>query len=195
MRDPESRDPEQPPIGGPALDPWLAEMLPELLPARPLPEVGRGRLLQVARSFPFRYAPFYDQLGALWDLSEPALRAVFEAAADAKAWQRVWPGFRFLGVGGGPKLEGARARLLHFDAGLRFPRHRHRGAESILVLEGSYTDSSAITVSAGDLQEMRAGSDHDLVIAPDGPCVAGLVERGLEFTSPVLKLLGRWFSL
>jgi quercetin dioxygenase-like cupin family protein len=195
MRDP-GRDPEQPVTGDP--DSWLDEVLSEVLSDSSAPvsaEVGRVRLLEAARSPSLRYAPFYDRLGALWDLSDPALRAVFEAAADLSAWQRVWPGFRQLSVSGGPKLDGARARLMHFEPGFRFPNHRHRGAEALLVLEGSYSDQNQVTFVAGDLQEMAAGTAHELVVAPDRPCVAALVERGLEFTNPLLKLLGRWFSL
>src|SRR5262245_23330240 len=55
MDDPESHDPEQPPVEE-ALDSWLDEALPEPLPRSELGRGGRGRLLQVARSFPFRYA-------------------------------------------------------------------------------------------------------------------------------------------
>ena len=194
MRDPERRDPEPPLTGDP--DSWLDEVLPDILPPRPVSaEVGRVRLLEAVRSPALRYAPFYDRLGALWDLPDPALRAVFEGAANARAWQRVWPGFRQLSVVGGPKLLGARARLMHFEPGFRFPSHRHRGAETLLVLEGSYSDENQVRFGPGDLSEMAAGSAHELVIGPDGPCVAAVAERGLEFTGPLLKLLGRWFSL
>ena len=50
-------------------------------------------------------------------------------------------------------------------------------------------------VRAGERQDMSAGSEHELVIGPEGPCVAGVVERGLTFSGPVLGLLGRWFSI
>jgi putative transcriptional regulator len=175
-------------------DSLLAEVLPDLLSPSPLSGLGRARLLGAARAWPLRYAPFFDRLGELWDLADPELERVFAAAADAKSWQRGWPGLRFLGVTGGAKLAGGRARLLHLAPGVRFPRHRHTGSESILVLEGSYTDSNARVVRAGDRQDMSAGSEHELAIGSRGPCVAGVVERGLEFTGPVLKLLSRWFS-
>jgi anti-sigma factor ChrR (cupin superfamily) len=84
---------------------------------------------------------------------------------------------------------------MRFEPGFRFPNHRHRGAETLLVLEGSYSDQSQVSFAAGDLQQMDAGSAHELVVGPHGPCVAALVERGLEFTNPLLKMLGRWFSL
>lgn len=185
------RNPEAQPPGS---DPELEARLVELLPTGSPPERARGRLLAAAQSWPLRYAPFYDQLGALWDLADPELEAVFTLAASERSWRRVWPGFRFLGVAGGPKLEGGRARLLHFAPGVRFPRHRHRGSERILVLEGSYTDSNLVRVGPGDEQDMAPGSEHELVIGLEGPCVAGVVERGLEFSGPVLGLLSRWFS-
>jgi anti-sigma factor ChrR (cupin superfamily) len=194
MRDRVSPDPDLPRVEA-EVDALLAEALSELLPEQGLSRAARARLLGAAQSSALRYAPLFDQLGELWDLADPELERVFTAAADAKAWQRAWPGFRFLGVNGGAKLAGARARLLHFSPGARFPRHRHREAESILVLEGSYTDAGVLVVRAGERQDMSAGSEHELVIGSDRPCVAAVVERGLEFTGPVLKLLGRWFSL
>jgi len=194
MRDPESPDPDLPQMEA-ELDSWLAEALPEVLPTSSLSQGGRARLLGAAQSWPRRYAPFFDSLGELWDLADPELAAVFAAAGESKGWQRAWPGFRFMRVEGGPKLAGARARLLYFAPGARFPRHRHKDAESVLVLEGSYSDGGSLVVRAGERQDMSAGSEHELVIGAEGPCVAGVVERGLTFSGPVLGLLGRWFSI
>lgn len=185
--DPAGAEPEQ--------EPWAAEPLPGVLADSAPTAVGRNRLLQAASSWSLRYAPFYDRLGALWDLGDPELRAVFESAADSRHWQRPWPGFGFLTVDGGPGLAGARARLLHLAPAFHFPRHRHQGPERILVLAGSYTDSATIRVGPGELQEMAAGSEHELLIGHEGPCVAAVVEQGLTFTGPLLKLLTRWFSL
>lgn len=186
------RDPEQPKAGEP--ESWLVEALADVQPHADLSsQVGRKRLLDAASSGPHRYAPFYDRLAALWDLSEPALKVLFTVAAERRAWRPVWPGLRMLGVSAGPKLSDARARLLRFEPDFRFPNHRHSGVETVLVLEGSYTDSSGVTLRAGDSQQMEPGSAHELRVGAEGPCIAAVAERGVEFTGPILKRLARWF--
>jgi putative transcriptional regulator len=152
---------------------------------------ARERLLASVRELPLRYAPFYERLGALWDLPEERVSEVLTSAKDSARWQwTALPGVRQIEVQGGPRTENARVRLLKFSAGVRFPRHRHIGREDVLVLEGSYSDSDGRVVGPGDLQVMEPGSEHGLRIHADEPCIAGLVQFGMEFTGPVL----RWVS-
>jgi putative transcriptional regulator len=152
---------------------------------------ARERLLASVRELPMRYAPFFQRLAALWDLPEERVSEVLTSAKDSARWQwTALPGVRQIEVQGGPRTEKARVRLLKFSAGVRFPRHRHIGREDVLVLEGSYTDSDGRVVGPGDLQVMEPGSEHGLRIHADEPCIAGLVQLGMEFTGPVL----RWVS-
>jgi putative transcriptional regulator len=161
------------------------------LSGAPAPSRSRERLLASVRELPLRYAPFYERLGALWDLPEERVCGVLTLAKDAARWQwTVLPGVRQFELQGGPRTESARVRLLKFSPGVRFPRHRHIGLEHVFVLEGSYTDSDGQVVGPGDLQVMEPGSEHGLRIHAGEPCVAGLVQFGMEFTGPVL----RWVS-
>lgn len=161
------------------------------LSGAPVSLESRERLLAAVRELPLRYAPFYERLGQVWDLPETRLCEVLTLAKDAGQWQwTVLPGVRQIEVQGGPRTESARVRLLKFSPGLRFPRHRHLGLEHVLVLEGSYTDSDGHEVGPGDLQVMEAGSEHGLRVHQEQPCVAALVQFGMEFTGPVL----RWVS-
>ncbi|HVZ34889.1 MAG TPA: cupin domain-containing protein, partial [Polyangiaceae bacterium] len=81
----------------------------------------------------------------------------------------------------GPSLGSADTGLVRMAAGLAFPRHRHIGAERVLVLEGGYRDSSGRVVIAGDAVEMPDGSRHAYRVLPDGPLVFALVlESGIE---------------
>jgi anti-sigma factor ChrR (cupin superfamily) len=92
-------------------------------------------------------------------------------------------------LSGGPALAGARAQLLRFAAGARFPSHRHTGTEIVFVLEGSYVDSNERTFGPGDQQILEAGTEHTLRISPDGPCIAAVVSGGVEFTGWLLGTL------
>jgi anti-sigma factor ChrR (cupin superfamily) len=74
---------------------------------------------------------------------------------------------------------------------MRFPKHRHVGHEAVLLLDGSYTESSGRAYGAGDLHEMQAGSEHSFVIAKSEPCIAASVQGGLEFTGVVMRLLAK----
>jgi quercetin dioxygenase-like cupin family protein len=162
------------------------------LPAAPVALRSRERLLASVRDLPMRFGPFFQRLGTLWDLPEERVCEVLTLAKDLAHWQwTALPGVRQIEVQGGPRTEGARVRLLRFAAGLRFPRHRHIGLEHVLVLEGSYTDSDGHRVGPGDLQVMEPGSEHGLHVHAGEPCVAGLVQFGMEFTGPVLRWVSR----
>jgi anti-sigma factor ChrR (cupin superfamily) len=165
-------------------DELLEQALLQLAPATPRSEV-RARLLQRVSALPLRYAPFYARLATMWGMPEPHVEA-FLAESTEMRWHHIWPGIRYLDVARAAALDGARARLLRFEPGVRFPTHQHRGEEHVLVLEGSYTDSTGKRVGAGDEQRMVAGSEHALVISSDAVCVAAIVQRGLSFGAPLL---------
>jgi quercetin dioxygenase-like cupin family protein len=164
--------------------------------SEPDPRVLR-RLMAKVETLPFRYAPFFDRLAELFDLSERDIEALLESARDERSWQRTWlPGVRRFEVRPGPRLRGAEACLMRFSPGLEFPKHRHLGPETLFVLEGNYVDTSGTRVGAGDEQDMQSGSEHTLRVEEHGPCVLAVVSGGVEFTGPVLgRLAGllEWF--
>jgi predicted ChrR family anti-sigma factor len=156
---------------------------------------GLDRLLNAVDQLPLRYAPFYDRLSTLWDLPESGVVEVLERSRDPLAWRKVaLPGLKVIDVTGGPNTAGAEARLVHFSAGMRFPKHRHPGHEAIFVLEGSYTDSGGRSVGPGDLHEMKPGTEHSFKIAHDEPCIAASLQAGLEFTGPLMRILTKVFG-
>lgn len=66
--------------------------------------------------------------------------------------------------------------------GRPFPRHRHLGAESVVVLEGGYVDHAG-HFGVGSYVEYEAGSEHGPLADDDGPCVVlARLERGARFT-------------
>jgi quercetin dioxygenase-like cupin family protein len=176
------------PVERPKLPAFFGEELPQ---DRALRRLGE-RLLSTVAELPLRYAPFFGRLSALWQAPEELVRRELTRAKDAKRWNRtLLPGLKTFDVelGGGP--ERGRARLLHFAPGLRFPKHRHRGSESVLVLEGSYADASGFEVHAGEPQTMPANSEHELFILGTAPCVAAVSEQGVDFTGPWLRWASR----
>lgn len=171
----------------------LAAALPLLL--RAATPTGGARLLRDVTALPLRYAPFFDRLAALWDLSPERVQAVLLAAAKPESWHKPGlPGLRVLEVEPGPRLRGARTTLTRFAAGMRYPSHRHHGPEALLVLEGSYLDVSGRRVSPGDLHEMDAGSEHWFRVARGEPCVAASLQFGFEFTGSLMRILSRLFG-
>jgi putative transcriptional regulator len=161
--------------------------------------------LRLATSaLPLRYAPFFARLANLWQLPEPHVVAELTRARDPKAWSLSFvPGFRAFELTATALTATAltataratttrtapKARLLRFEPGLRFPRHRHHGHERALVLEGAYVDDQGHVVQAGDEQASPAGSAHQLSILGTEVCVTAVSEYGIAFTSPWLRLL------
>jgi hypothetical protein len=171
------------------------ERLPELLEAVAVSPAALERLMGAVAEPPLRYAPFFARLASHWDLSEADVRALLERSRTAAAWRRApLPGLELLKVTGGPKLAGTEAYLARFAAGMKFPMHRHLGHEDVLILEGSYTDESGTVYRSGDVHHMDGGTAHTFTIAPDEPCVAAAVHRGIRFTSLAMRVLAKLFG-
>jgi len=152
-------------------------------------KVGLERLLAAVEELPLRYAPFYERLAALWDVSEEDVQTTLERAKHAGAFRLTGlHGVRRMSVLGGPRLRGVALDLLRLAPGARFPRHRHEGHEVVLVLEGSYRDSGR-DFEPGDTQAMPPGSTHALQVSERSPCVAAVASRGFAFTSLPLRLV------
>jgi putative transcriptional regulator len=91
---------------------------------------------------------------------------VAEAARSRRRWAApgVWVA-PVLGRRGGP-----RSYLLGVGAGMRVPRHTHRGVEMVCVLEGSFQDGDII-YGAGDFACSDESVEHLPRITADGECV------------------------
>jgi predicted ChrR family anti-sigma factor len=168
------------------------ERLAELFVPVDPPARGDERLTAEVSQLPLRYAPFFDALATLWDLAEADVRAELERSKDRAEWHwSALPGIRLFDVRGGARMAGLHARLVRFAPGIRFPAHRHKGHEIVLLLEGSYTDSSGKVYRSGDLHEMSEGTEHGFVVSDDEPCIAAVVEAGREFRSLFLRALAK----
>jgi predicted ChrR family anti-sigma factor len=171
----------------------LVHRLPEALPFGGAPAALRARLLEETSRVPERYAPLARTLSELYDLPRAEIRGLLERSADPSAWKMSGlPGIKKLPVQAGASRRGAQTYLVKLRAGVRFPEHHHDGLETVLILAGSYTDSTGKHYSTGDLHLMEPGTAHSFTIANDEDCVAAtLLHGGLNFRSLPLRLLAR----
>lgn len=168
-----------------------AVMASLLEPMTPSPE-SLARLQSAVATPPQRYAPFYDRVAELFDLPKEAVVAELARLAAPNAWRFAGlPGVRNVAVQAGPRTTGAETVFARFDPGTRFPRHRHTGVETVLVLEGEYEDSQGIVHGAGELRSWQAGTNHGFRVSTRAPCIIASVVYGREFEAAPLRLLAR----
>jgi len=174
----------------------VVHRLPEALVKDSASAALRARLLQETSRAPERYSPFGRALSELFDLPRDSVRELLARTAEPGEWK--WsglPGIRKLDVQAGPKSAAAQTYLVKFSAGVRFPTHRHDGAETVLVLAGSYMEDGGRRFDTGDIHRMESGSEHGFTIDAGEDCVAASVLHGrLNFKSWPLRLLARAFG-
>ena len=98
---------------------------------------------------------------------------VIEAARTRRRWAA--PGVWVAPVARGPGK--ARSYLLGIAAGMRVPRHTHRGVEMICVLKGAYRDGDALH-RPGDFACNGETVEHQPRITADGECVCLVAAEG-----------------
>ncbi len=124
---------------------------------------GRARLLEAVADSSERYAPFFGKLTQFFDLNVAALRAVFARAEKDSEWQAgPLPWVSLFHLDGGPAVAGLDTGFVRLKKGMPFPRHRHVGAERVLVLEGGYFDDDQRWYGPGDFHLMAEGTEHSL---------------------------------
>lgn len=117
-----------------------------------------------------RYAPFFDRLSALLDLSIDRVRALLASMQAPNAWgPGPCPGVGLIHFEAGPQAMAVDAGFVHVPVGVTFPAHKHHGRERALVLQGSYVElETNLIVRTGELSARAAGSEHSFR-ALEGP--------------------------
>jgi quercetin dioxygenase-like cupin family protein len=160
----------------------LAELAFALPAVAPDPKVKAHLRAQIrGRS---RFAPFIDRIARLFDLAVDRAEALLETLDDAANWMPgPCGGNELYFVPTGPRLQGAEAGFIRLAPGAQFPRHRHIGEETTLVLAGGLReDGTGQTLRAGDPEWSRpAGSLHSFVVLPEGVTYAVVIRGGLDF--------------
>ncbi len=155
------------------------------LAAEPLRPSQRIRELVLASLDPgARFEGFGERVAALFDLSVQRARAILAGLDDVAgdAWEAgSVPGIRLLHLDGGPRVAAADCGLVHLEAGLRFPPHRHKGDEWSLVLAGRAQEDSGRFWEPGDILHEPPGSVHGFRALGDEPFVFAVVlHEGIE---------------
>jgi hypothetical protein len=139
-------------------------------------------LLSSATTGVLRYAPFFEKVGTLFDVERPGVARMFEKAQRADEWTPgPHPSIALLHLESGAAVAGADVGFVRMPAGFFWPRHRHLGRESVLILEGGYDDSDGKCYRAGDLHEMHPGTAHAFTVFKSSPLLlAVLLYEGIE---------------
>lgn len=135
-----------------------------LLPSDPLRAMARrvARLLDVG----------VERAGALLDLVH-----------DAEGWE---PGFvkglALRHLPAGPSLSGAVVGYVRVAPDMDFPRHRHLGHETVLVLQGALQTEDGHVYQAGDLLPAEADTEHGFRSLPGEELLyLAIVDEGVDF--------------
>lgn len=166
--------------------------LPQALPTLPPAATLRARLLcavddgAAAASEP----TLLQRLARLFDLALDEAQRIYDAVTDPAVWVAPLPGVRLMHLQGGPATAGADCGLVHIAAGQRFPRHRHRGLETTIVLRGSYRDGEQV-FRAGHPDPIlcAGGSEHDMEALED-LLYAVTVLHGVEILEGDIQVTG-----
>ncbi|MBK8978708.1 MAG: cupin domain-containing protein [Planctomycetes bacterium] len=85
------------------------------------------------------------------------------------------------------RATGRAAVMIRMAPGCSYPRHRHTGAEELLVLQGGFRDDSGRAWRAGDFARFEPGSaHHPVALDGDEDCVFfAIAHEGIElFDAP-----------
>jgi hypothetical protein len=157
------------------LDELLAAAVAPLAPAAS----ARTRLLD-ALAGPDRFQPFFADLARRFDLEVEAIRTLLARIDRPEEWlPGPLPGVALIHFNAGPALAAADAGFVRLPAGATFPRHRHRGPEMAVVLEGAVYDTGR-AYHPGEVVEWPAGSEHDYRAGADRDLVVIVAHHGIE---------------
>lgn len=124
-------------------------------------------------------AGFARRLARLFDLDSVQADKVLEGACGDTAWEVRGP-FSYFHFTPGPQLaQGAEAGVVRLEPGVCFPRHRHRGDEYAIVLQGILReDHSGREGLPGDVMHMREGSSHTVSCTGAERCIFAVLLHG-----------------
>jgi putative transcriptional regulator len=120
------------------------------------------------------------------------LAAYVPDGIDGLAWRPVTRGVKVAPLDCG--AASGRLSLMRFSPGRSVPRHTHRGSETIVVLEGGFTDEFG-HYGAADVSIADESVEHSPVGDAGGECLCLIVADGpIQFTGRFARLLNPFVS-
>jgi hypothetical protein len=163
----------------------FAEALEPVAP----PSGARGALL-ASITTQGRFARFAEQTAKMLDLGLDQAKALLDRLHDLSLFESELPGIQFYWCEGGPAVANAVRGFVRVAAGTNFPEHEHIGDEIVLVLQGTFVDTTrGLTFHAGDSDIMRAGTSHSYYVPAGGPDLLKL-----SVTQVGLRAMGHTYS-
>ena len=137
--------------------------------------------IEAAIHRPRPFAAFVSRVALAMDVAESVARRLLDGIDAASSWvagpspssrlYHVEPGPRVLAVGG-------IAGFVRVQPGAVFPRHKHLGAEHVIVLQGGFRDEDGQDFVAGQDSHQGAGTDHEFVAHEGEPLIYLAVIHG-----------------
>lgn len=132
------------------------------------------------------HGPFLSRLARLFDLDHDQITRVVGDLADPARWEpTLLSAVKLFHFDGGPQYAKADNGFVVFGAGMVFPRHRHVGEETTLVLAGRIVVDDGAVLGPGDRMVMPDGAIHGFHIPDDDDCLCAV--RLLGHIEPVLR--------
>jgi putative transcriptional regulator len=154
----------------------LALALPPVsLPARIWSDI-EGHLTR-----PRPFAAFVARVAHALQVGEDVARRLLDRMDAATSWVAgPSPTSRLYHIEPGPPIlaVGGIAGFVRVAPGAVFPRHKHLGAEHVLVLQGGFRDEDGRDYREGQDSHMPAGSEHELVAHAGDELIYLAVIRG-----------------
>jgi ChrR Cupin-like domain len=158
-----------------------------LEPVEPPPAL-RSRLLDELTSNG-RFARFAESTAKLLDIGIEQAKTLLDRLDDLSLFEPAFPGASFFWVDGGPCVANALRGFIRVQAGTDFPEHEHIGDEIVLVLQGSFVDTTCKkTYGVGAQVLLPAGTSHEYTVPADGPDLLKL-----SVTQQGVRVLGQTF--
>jgi anti-sigma factor RsiW len=161
----------------------ISEALALTVAPVPPPPALRDRLLDSLGTAE-RFRPFLADLARRFDLAVGRISELLAGIDDLATWgPSPVPWVRLIHFAAGPAAAVSDAGFVRVEAGTKFPRHRHLGHETTIVLEGQMFDG-ARTYGPGEVVEYDTDTVHEYSAGPDGPLVMAVAHNGIEPTDP-----------
>jgi putative transcriptional regulator len=154
---------------------WAEQRVAESTPS---PELRRRLLQTIAGSG--RFGPFVPRLRRLFDLGAQTAADLLAQVDGAADWIEAAPGVRYFHFAPGSSVGQLEAGIVRLRPQATFPRHRHRGPELTLVLEGTLIDRGQAH-GAGRVVESATGSEHDYTAGPGRNLILASLHSGIDF--------------